>query len=380
MSYKCYLNPVLDKFYTSRISLDNGNCLFNCLQMAIPELDQSDIIAARKQICDELKTTIDKILLKFTSEQINEYHDHGFPIHDGPTIDKYIDYMRQDKTFGTSTEILAAQLKFGKNICIYTMQGDLETSYETLKSQVLTNYNDDTKCDIILYYCSDRLGNRGTHYELLIPKMGTMPTKDTIRYAVNDARSVETGNKLLAQDKEAQDDRRRREEEANEILARELEEGEKHAQVEQDDRRRREEEANEILARELDEAEKIALAERRRLEEDNKIAAHELEEAEKLAQVEQDERRRLEKEASEKLARELDEAEKIALAERRRLEEDNKIAAHELEEAEKLKKDLRDNGHDEAYIKAIMGNYYYKYLKYKTKYLTLKKNTNLLYK
>jgi len=306
---ECYLDTVLNNFYTRLTVGGVGNCLFYCLRLAIPKLSRLPIKNVRDLICDELKTTIKKLLSVegITSESFNDYH-RTYPVFNEISINRYIDYMRKNATYGTSTEILAAQIKFGKNICIYTMEGDLETGYESLKQLVLPKDAYERECDIILYHCSNERTDPRNHFELLIPKIKPMPTKDTIRKAVSDFRSHETAITLLAEDIHKQDEQRRLEEEdkrlAHELLAEDI-----HTQDEQ-----------------------------RHLEEEHKRLVRDLVNQEKNPQADPHNK------ATQSLIREL----------------------------------IRDRKTDEE-IKQLM-NWTYKYLKYKTKYLTLKKNTNLLYK
>ncbi len=118
----------------------------------------------------------------------------------------------------------------------------------------------------------------------------------------------------------------------------------------------------------------------------------ELVEAEKLARElvdkekrEQDEQKRLEEEANENFARKLEDKEKRDQDEEMRLKlveaKKNPVADLSNPETQSLIQELRRDGNTEEDISVALGLLHrYKYLKYKTKYLTLKKNTNLLYK
>jgi len=193
--FKCYLNPVLDKLYERITVPGDGSCLFHCLQQGIQRIRGLESLTAddvRQIVCNMLPNTIHRLLnTGMASILFNNYHKE-YPIEDGiyiiegvshrvnsdsdPSINKYVTYMRERKTYGTRLEILAAQIAFDINICIYTMYGELEKTYENLKTRILDPEKYDKECDVILYHCSDQLGSLGNHFELLIPRGGT--TKD----------------------------------------------------------------------------------------------------------------------------------------------------------------------------------------------------------
>lgn len=200
-NFECYLNPVLAELYTRETVPGDGSCLFHCLQRGIPKLKLYTVDMVREEVCNLLKYTIKQLLKHQPSILFNTYHD-SHPIEDGtytmngvlyhidsdPSIDKYVKYMKKSSTYGTRIEILAAQIAFNTNICIYTMYGELEKSYEHLKTMILDPTKYTNECDVILYHCSYKQERTGNHFELLKPRIDKRPTKETTKNALQVAR------------------------------------------------------------------------------------------------------------------------------------------------------------------------------------------------
>ena len=195
LPFTCHFSHLgLTQKYTQQTIPGDGNCLFNSLRLGILQLKDKTAQEVRYEICDEL-TNIIPLLLKCIVADANmslmQLLDTYDSINHNGYIDikKYIKRIRGDSNikgdYGTRVEIMAAQLKYNVNICIYHMDGSLDLAYEIAKKTVqncITIKQDLTRCDVALYLCGSDPNEQGAyktreHFELLIPKI---PIRDAV--------------------------------------------------------------------------------------------------------------------------------------------------------------------------------------------------------
>ena len=208
--FKCdFSNPKLKGKFIQQTIPGYGDCLFHSLRLGIPELTEKTAQDVRRDICDALvkilpellNTYVSDVILKGTNVMNILDNDKGDEI----IIEEYIEKMRstdaETPEYGTRVEIMAAQLLYNKNICIYHMDGTLDNEYEIAKKAVYTKRAKDsgiqvvsnsTQCEVALYICGSTKDEEGTykvrqHFELLIPQHPKGKAADAAKKKAADA-------------------------------------------------------------------------------------------------------------------------------------------------------------------------------------------------
>lgn len=206
--YICnFTNPELQSKFTRIPTLDNGNCLFESLQLGITEWKELTPSEVRQIICENLFYVINqlkyfikiqKVLgsensfsLEFIIEDVLKKPSlRGKPITDD-IINQYIARMIYNETEGGLLEIITAIYITHHNIVIYKMDGKKRADFESYKNELIyhskeqmsssfySQYNfnidfkiENTKPIVNLYHCNrngDMLVDAG-HFELLVEK------------------------------------------------------------------------------------------------------------------------------------------------------------------------------------------------------------------
>ena len=179
--YMCsFTNEELKSKFTEIPTLNNGNCLFQSLQLGIEQWKTLKPLQVRNVICDSLFNVIVQIIVIIGNDIIyNEISkplklpDKSQPITN-LIITRYVEYMRKEGSFGGLLEIITAIFLTQHDIVIYNMKGQVNPQYDSIKTKLtqgaLLNIAPD-KPKVYLYHCN-RTGDIDTveHYELLVEK------------------------------------------------------------------------------------------------------------------------------------------------------------------------------------------------------------------
>jgi hypothetical protein len=179
--YMCsFTNAELKSKFTEIPTLNNGNCLFQSLQLGIEQWKMFTPSNVREIICNNLFNVIVQIIVKINSDIIyNEISkplklsDESHPITD-PIIIRYVEYMRKEGSFGGLLEIITAIFLTQHDIVIYNMKGQVNPQYDSIKTKLTQEALlkiDQGKPTVYLYHCN-RTADIDTveHYELLVEK------------------------------------------------------------------------------------------------------------------------------------------------------------------------------------------------------------------
>ena len=166
--YMCsFTNKELKSKFTEILTLNNGNCLFQSLQLGIEQWKTLKPLQVRNVICDSLFNVIVQIIVIIGNDIIyNEISkplklpDKSQPITD-PIITRYVEYMRKDGSFGGLLEIITAIYLTQHDIVIYHMNGQSNSQYNSIKTKLTQRALlkiDLVKPKVYWYHCN-RTGN-----------------------------------------------------------------------------------------------------------------------------------------------------------------------------------------------------------------------------
>jgi hypothetical protein len=372
LPFKCnFSHPELQQLYTQQPIPGYGDCLFHSLRLGIPELKGKTADAVRQEICDALPKII-PILLRTPVGELGGVSVMSILGDDKVDIESYIQQMRsvdaETPKYGTSVEIMAAQMIYNKNICIYHMNGTLDRGYELAKKALGP---DSRLCEVALYSCGVAPDKPDTHtqrlhFELLIPKThntsGHVQVPPLMRAEAPPFMRAEAPRPIQAKasqpmQAEASQPMRRKASQLTPQQAMDLRTSPPHRRTD-------------YVVNKQKTLNDDSLARLEQIKEDAKFARQLIPKASHLRDIPQrvsSTEQRIANDA--RVARHL------------QIEEDAKSARQVRSPRRKTDKEIAeelqlDDDTKQAIKNSLERKFKYKYLKYKTKYLTLKNNTN----